>query len=98
MTSKELLYLSFGLKRGTEKLKVRNRNAEGLTVIKLRKTYFSPSNKASFFEFDFSSGPEVWTLEELTAVLLDSSSDTEILNVNRLHIVSNDEDKWIEVS
>lgn len=97
MTSKEFLDLFFGLKRDTEKLKVRNRDAEGLTSMNLHTTYFSPSNRASFFELHFESGPEIWTLEELIAVLLDSSADTEILNVENLKIVSNDEGKWLQV-
>lgn len=97
MTSKEFLNLFFGLKSDTEKLKVRNRDAEGLTSVNLHKTYFSPSNKASFFELHFGYEKKIWTLEELIAVLLDSSADTEILNVDSLKIVSNDEGKWIQV-
>lgn len=97
MLVKDFLKKAFMLRAGSDDLIVHRYNdGAPLTVVNLRKTYFSPTEYSSVFELDFNTVPSAWTLGELTKVLLTATLGGEI-NVDKCEIGGNATDKWIEV-
>lgn len=97
MTAKEFLKLAFRQRAGSENLKVVNhKDGAGLTAVNFRKTYFSPTDHGSFYELDFGPGPAIWTLGELTSILLNTDVDATI-NADCCKLGGNTTEKWVEV-